>query len=102
MCWQAGLIVPIVAVVATAGCVAQPESKTSVRVKKIVADHLGVSPSALKEDARLMQDLKADSLDFVELIMAMEEEFKISIADDDAMKLVTVGDFVRYAEGHQK
>jgi acyl carrier protein len=102
MRWSHALAAPIIVCVAMAGCAKAAESQTSVTVKNIIAKHLDIATAKVTDDARLMQDLKADSLDFVELIMAVEEEFKISIPDDEAMQLVTVGDFVRYAEGHQK
>jgi acyl carrier protein len=62
------------------------------RVKAIIADQLGVSEEEVKPDSRFVEDLGADSLDIVELIMAMEEEFETEIPDDEAEKIRTVGD----------
>ena len=64
------------------------------RVKAIVVEHLGVDESKVVEAAAFIDDLGADSLDTVELVMAFEEEFSIEIADDVAEKIVTVGDAV--------
>lgn len=77
------------------------KSPAEQKAIKIISEHLGLDPRKVSPDARLMAELGADSLDFVELIMAFEEEFKMSIPDDDAMKLITVRDFVRYAEQHK-
>lgn len=68
------------------------------RVKKIVADLLGVDEDRVIDDARFREDLEADSLDLVELIMAFEEEFGGEITDDDAQKITTVGEAVQYIE----
>ena len=62
------------------------------RVKKIIVDQLGVDESKITEDSSFVDDLGADSLDIVELIMAFEEEFDIEIPDEDAEKIKTVGD----------
>jgi acyl carrier protein len=66
------------------------------RVKEIIADQLGVEIEKLREDANFVQDLGADSLDVVELVMAFEEEFGIEIPDEDAEKIRTVGDVINY------
>jgi len=66
------------------------------RIKEIIADQLGVEIEKLKEDANFVQDLGADSLDVVELVMAFEEEFGIEIPDEDAEKIRTVGDVINY------
>jgi acyl carrier protein len=66
------------------------------RIKEIIADQLGVEIEKLKEDASFVQDLGADSLDVVELVMAFEEEFGIEIPDEDAEKIRTVGDVINY------
>lgn len=66
------------------------------RVKEIIADQLGVEIEKLRDDANFVQDLGADSLDVVELVMAFEEEFGIEIPDEDAEKIRTVGDVIRY------
>jgi acyl carrier protein len=70
------------------------------RVKGIVVDQLNVAPDEVTVEASFIEDLGADSLDTVELVMALEEEFGISIADEDAEKIVTVGDAVKYIESH--
>ena len=66
------------------------------KVKEIIIEQLGVAEDAVTEDAAFIDDLGADSLDIVELIMALEEEFDIEIPDSDAEKVVTVGDVVEY------
>ncbi|MGB0843218.1 MAG: acyl carrier protein [Alphaproteobacteria bacterium] len=68
------------------------------RVKKIVVDHLGVDESKVAPEASFIDDLGADSLDQVELVMAFEEEFGAEIPDDDAEKIVTVGDAIGLIE----
>jgi acyl carrier protein len=68
------------------------------KVKDIIVEQLGVDPERVKEDAKFIDDLGADSLDIVELIMAMEEEFDIEIPDEDAEKLVTVKNVQDYLE----
>jgi acyl carrier protein len=72
------------------------------RVKEIIVEQLGVSPEQVKPENRFIDDLGADSLDTVELIMALEEEFKVEIPDEDAEKLVTVGDAMSYLKEHVK
>ena len=66
------------------------------RVKKIVVEHLGVDEDKVKEEASFIDDLGADSLDTVELVMAFEEEFSVEIPDDAAEKIQTVGDAVNF------
>ena len=66
------------------------------RVKKIIIEQLGTVDTAVNMDASFLDDLGADSLDIVELVMALEEEFDIEIPDTDAEKVVTVGDIVDY------
>ncbi len=66
------------------------------RIKKIIVDQLGVDESKITENSSFIDDLGADSLDIVELIMAFEEEFDIEIPDEDAEKMKTVGDAVKY------
>lgn len=68
------------------------------KVQKIVVEHLGVDHSKAVEGARIYDDLGADSLDAIELIMAVEEEFKIEIPDDDAEKCDTIGDIVKLVD----
>jgi len=65
---------------------------------KIIADQLGADPDAVRPEARLVEDLGADSLDMVELIMAVEEEFGIEVPDEDAEGLATVGQIADYLE----
>ena len=66
------------------------------RVKKIVSDQLGTSFDEIQSDSSFVDDLGADSLDTVELVMALEEEFDLEIADEDAEKISTVNDAVEY------
>ena len=66
------------------------------KVKKIIAEKLSVDLNEVKEESAFVDDLGADSLDLVELIMSMEEEFDIDISDEDAEKLVTVQDVLNY------
>jgi len=74
----------------------------SATVKKIVADHLGVDEEKVKEEASFIDDLGADSLDTVELVMAFEEEFGSEISDNEAEKILTVGDAVKFIEAKAK
>ena len=67
-------------------------------VKRIVVDHLGVEEAKVTEEASFIDDLGADSLDTVELVMAFEEEFGSEISDSDAEKILTVGDAVKFIE----
>ena len=66
------------------------------KIKEIIVEQLGVAEKSVTEEASFIDDLGADSLDIVELIMALEEEFDIEIPDTDAEKIVTVGDVVDY------
>jgi acyl carrier protein len=75
-------------------------SDVNDRVKKIVVEHLGVDESKVTENASFIDDLGADSLDTVELVMAFEEEFGCEIPDDAAEKIVTVKDAVNFIESH--
>ncbi len=70
------------------------------RVKKIIVDQLGANPEQVTPEASFIDDLGADSLDTVELVMALEEEFDIEIPDEDAEKIATVGHAIEYIEGH--
>ena len=75
-------------------------SNIGERVKKIVVEHLGVEPDKVTDNASFIDDLGADSLDTVELVMAFEEEFGCEIPDDAAEKIVTVKDAVNFIESH--
>lgn len=77
---------------------ASPEME--VRLRRIVVEQLGVEESQVIPDASFVEDLKADSLDLVELIMSLEEEFGVEIPDEDAEKIVTVGDALNYLDEH--
>jgi acyl carrier protein len=68
------------------------------KVKKIVADHLGVDEEKVTDEASFIDDLGADSLDTVELVMAFEEEFGSEISDSEAEKILTVGDAIKFIE----
>jgi acyl carrier protein len=72
------------------------------RVKKIVAEQLGVNESEVKNESSFVNDLGADSLDTVELVMALEEEFECDIPDEDAEKITTVQQALDYVLAHQK
>ena len=73
-------------------------SDTAERVKKIVVEHLNVEADKVTENASFIDDLGADSLDTVELVMAFEEEFGVEIPDDAAETILTVGDAVKYID----
>jgi acyl carrier protein len=75
-------------------------ASTDERVKNIVVDLLGVEPERVVPAARFREDLEADSLDLVELIMAFEEEFGGEITDEDAQAITTVGEAVKYIDTH--
>ena len=77
-------------------------SDVAERVKKIVIDHLSVEADKVTEAASFIDDLGADSLDTVELVMAFEEEFGCEIPDDAAEKIQTVGDAVKFLSAHTK
>ena len=68
------------------------------KVRDIIVEQLGVNPEQVTPEAKFIEDLGADSLDTVELVMAFEEEFSIDVPDDEAEKLQSVGDVVRYIE----
>lgn len=71
------------------------------RVKKIVAERLDVDEENVKPEASFKEDLDADSLDVVELVMELEDEFDLEISDEDAEKILTVGDVLNYIESHK-
>ncbi|QQK76629.1 acyl carrier protein [Salicibibacter cibarius] len=77
------------------------ETETLERVKKIVVDRLGVEESEVISEATFKDDLGADSLDVVELVMELEDEFDMEISDEEAEKISTVADVVNYIEGQQ-
>ena len=78
------------------------ENQIFEAVKKVVVEQLGVSDSEVKKEASFVDDLGADSLDTVELVMALEENFGIEIPDEDAEKIKTVGDTINYVMSHAK
>jgi acyl carrier protein len=75
-------------------------SNVAERVKKIVVEQLGVKPEEARNEAKFVEDLGADSLDTVELVMALEEEFEIEIPDEEAEKIRTVQEAISYIEAH--
>lgn len=75
---------------------------TYEEVKAIIVDLLGVPPEKVTRDARFREDLEADSLDLVELIMAFEDKFGSQISDEDAQKITTVGNAVEFVDTHKK
>ncbi|MFZ9858443.1 MAG: acyl carrier protein [Roseiflexaceae bacterium] len=79
-----------------------PSQEMEMRLKKIIAERLGVNEEQIVPDASFADDLKADSLDLVELIMALEEEFGVDIPDEEAEKILTVADALNYVDAHGK
>ena len=75
------------------------EKSIAERVKEIIVDQLGVSADQVTMEAKFVEDLGADSLDTVELVMALEEEFDVEVPDDEAEKLQAVKDVVTFIEG---
>ena len=73
-------------------------SEVETQVKQIVVDHLGIDDSKVTPESKFIDDLGADSLDTVELVMAFEEEFGSEISDSEAEKILTVGDAVKFIE----
>ena len=71
----------------------------SSKLKKIVADHLGIDEAKMTDESSFIDDLGADSLDTVELVMAFEEEFGSEISDTQAEKILTIGDAIKFIEG---
>jgi acyl carrier protein len=78
------------------------EGSTYDRLKKIIVEQLGVDEEEVNPTASFVEDLNADSLDLVELIMSLEEEFGMEISDEDAEKIQKVSDAVEYIEEHQQ
>ncbi len=76
-------------------------SDTYSEIKAIIVDLLGVDESKVTMEARFREDLEADSLDLVELIMAFEDKFGAEISDEDAQKITTVGEAVKYIDSHK-
>ncbi|MES2708221.1 MAG: acyl carrier protein [Verrucomicrobiota bacterium] len=76
------------------------EKSVEDKVRDIIVDQLGVNAEQVVTSARFIEDLGADSLDTVELVMAFEEEFSIEVPDEEAEKLQSVGDVVKYVEEH--
>ena len=74
------------------------EKSIEDKVKDIIVEQLGVNPEQVTQQAKFIEDLGADSLDTVELVMAFEEEFNVEVPDEEAEKLQTVGDVVKYIE----
>jgi acyl carrier protein len=70
------------------------------RVKEIIVEQLGVNENEVTPEAKFVDDLGADSLDLVELVMALEEEYNIEISDEEAEKILTVGDAIEYIQAH--
>ena len=76
-------------------------SSVEERVKKLICEQLGVKEEEVKDEASFVEDLGADSLDTVELVMALEEEFETEIPDEEAEKITTVKEAIRYILAHQ-
>jgi acyl carrier protein len=77
-------------------------TNVEAKVKSIIAEQLGVGEDEIKPESNFIDDLGADSLDIVELVMAMEEEFEVEIPDDEAENIKTVGDAINYINSHKK
>ena len=104
-----GLIFPLANLVESTGLQSRGPSKgekhmenVEQRVKKIVAEQLGVNEAEIKNESSFVDDLGADSLDTVELVMALEEEFETEIPDEEAEKITTVQQAIDYVGGHLK
>jgi len=77
-------------------------SNTLEKISEVIADKLGVEPSKITPEAKFIEDLGADSLDTVELIMQLEDEFNLEIPDEEAEKLTTVGAVAEYIDSHSE
>ena len=77
-------------------------TQIEAKVRSIVAEQLGVGEDEIKPESSFIEDLGADSLDIVELVMAMEEEFEVEIPDEEAENIKTVGDAINYINTHKK
>jgi acyl carrier protein len=84
------------------GSIAMSTSQIEAKVKSIIADQLGVGEDEIKPESSFIEDLGADSLDIVELVMAMEEEFEVEIPDEEAENIKSVGDAINYINTHKK
>jgi len=82
--------------------VALDQAEIEARLRKIIVDNLGVDEAEVVPSANFVDDLNADSLDLVELIMSLEEEFGIEISDEEAEKIRTVGDAIEYIQEHKE
>jgi len=78
------------------------DKSIEAKVKDIIVEQLGVNPEQVTPQASFIEDLGADSLDIVELVMAFEEEFSVEVPDEDAEKLQTVGDVIKYIQERAK
>lgn len=83
------------------GCLLWGEEATAAQLRRIIAEQLGVDPDKITDQTSFVNDLGADSLDTVELVMELEEEFDVHIPDDAAEKLQTIGDVIRYLLQHR-
>ena len=72
------------------------------KVRKMLAEQLGIKLDRVTENSRIIEDLGADSLDLVEMLMTLEDEFNVNVSDEEALKLKTVGDIVKLIEANQK